>query len=49
MNGNDHTDTGFGIVKPDGTPKKACETIAKFFKEWTISGSIEEDEIISQK
>ena len=46
---NDHTDTGFGIVRSDGTPKKAYETIANFFKEWTISGSIEEDHIISQK
>jgi len=46
---NDHTDTGFGIVRSDGTPKKAYETIANFFKEWAISGSIEEDDSISQK
>lgn len=33
---NDDEEKGFGLVKPDGTPKKACETISHFFKSWTI-------------
>ncbi|MFX0126247.1 MAG: hypothetical protein ACFFAE_21685, partial [Candidatus Hodarchaeota archaeon] len=45
----DHEDRGFGIVRHDDTPKKAYGTIANFFKEWTISGSIEDDRNISQK
>ncbi|MFX1453717.1 MAG: hypothetical protein ACFFCM_23000 [Promethearchaeota archaeon] len=33
----DHIKEGFGIVKPDGTPKIAIKTISNFFKKWSIS------------
>ncbi len=32
----DHEKKGFGLVRLDGTPKPACETISQFFKIWTI-------------
>ena len=33
----DHKEKGFGLVRIDGTPKLAYETVSDFFKTWTIS------------
>ncbi len=32
----DHEEKGFGLLRLDGTPKKACETISQYFKTWSI-------------
>lgn len=32
----DHVEKGFGLVRLDDTPKAACETISRFFKDWSL-------------
>jgi len=40
----DHEEKGFGLVRRDGSLKPAYDTIAHFFKTWTISGLTQDQE-----